>query len=392
MLLTIVLSVLALLYGYTGWRLIPALRLAGPWSAVAWVAVALLFTLPIASMLLRHAGALAGLSKTVTWVGYVGLGFFCLAFFLCLARDLGLLCWRVLAAWQHQAGTAVTPTDLARREFLVSLSGAGVLLLSAACTGYGWYAARHRLRTFRVDVPLAGLPPAFDGFRIVQITDLHAGMTIGHDLVARVAAAANALGPDLIAVTGDLVDGDVADLRPVVAPLAQLGAPHGVFFCPGNHEYYNGNPGAWFDEFRGMGFEVLLNEHRIIERGGARLVVGGVTDHSAGEMIPGQASSPAAAFAGAPAGLIRLLLAHQPRSIEAAAQVGCDLQLSGHTHGGQFVPWAFFVPLQQPYLSGLHRHGDSWIYVSRGVGYWGPPLRLGVPAEVTLITLHTAPA
>ena len=388
----VVLSVLAIVYGYTGWRLLGALRLPHPWTGVAWVLLAVLLLLPVLALRLRGLGP-HWLQQALVWVGYLGLGFFVLAFFLTLGRDLVLLAVRAVGGLAAYAGWGpAEPLDPARREVLRRGSALAVLALSAGASTWGWWAARHRLRVIPVDVPIADLPAAFDGLRIAQITDLHAGMTIGRELVERVAAATEALGADLIAVTGDLIDGPVADLRDAVAPLARLRAPYGVFFCSGNHEYYNGDPLGWFELYRQMGFTVLLNEHRVISRNGAQLVVAGVTDLSAGGMIPGGASDIGSALAGAPAGAVRLLLAHQPLSVDAASKAGVALQLSGHTHGGQFVPWTWFVPLQQPYLAGLHRHGGTWIYVSRGAGYWGPPLRLGVPAEVTLLTLRSAPA
>jgi hypothetical protein len=155
----------------------------------------------------------------------------------------------------------------------------------------------------------------------------------------------------------------------------------------GNHEYYSHAP-SWIAEVQRLGLQVLLNEHRVLQHDGAALLLAGVTDFSAHHFDPAQRSDPARALEGAPPGVRpRVLLAHQPRSAGAAAAAGFDLQLSGHTHGGQFVPWIWFVSLQQPYTAGLHRHGAMWVYVSRGTGYWGPPKRLGAPSEITLLTL-----
>jgi predicted MPP superfamily phosphohydrolase len=148
--------------------------------------------------------------------------------------------------------------------------------------------------------------------------------------------------------------------------------------------------GPWLEEFRRLGWDPLINEHRVLQRGDGQLIVGGVTDWRKGASYPGHAPDVTAAFRGAPTDAPRLLLAHQPLHIDEAAAAGVALQMSGHTHGGQFVPFSLFVPLQQPYTAGLHRHGDTWIYVNRGAGYWGPPLRLGIPSEVTLLRLRTA--
>jgi len=155
----------------------------------------------------------------------------------------------------------------------------------------------------------------------------------------------------------------------------------------GNHEYYSGAD-AWVKEAGRLGFDVLMNEHRIVRRGEASIVLAGITDYSGEQFSPVHRSDPVAAFAGSPEKTARVLLAHQPRSVEAAGRVGFDLQLSGHTHGGQFFPWNLLATLNQPYIKGLHRHGRGWIYVNRGTAYWGPPLRLGVPPEITLLILR----
>ena len=168
--------------------------------------------------------------------------------------------------------------------------------------------------------------------------------------------------------------------------------PFGVYLVTGNHEYYSG-AAPWVAEFRRLGLRVLMNEHAVIHPSGLPVVVAGVTDYSAGAFDPQQRSNPKAALAGAPAdACARILLAHQPRSAAAAEPLGYHLQLSGHTHGGQFFPWGFFVRFQQPFTAGLHRLGKMWVYTSRGTGYWGPPKRLGAPSEITRLRLRAAAA
>jgi uncharacterized protein len=265
-----------------------------------------------------------------------------------------------------------------------------VPILAAFATMVGFVNARRRARIRRVDVPIAGLPAALHGFSIAQISDLHVGPTIKRDYLERVVDAVNGLGADMIAVTGDLVDGSVRDLSKHTEPLARLTSRHGAFFVTGNHEYYSG-AAAWVKELRRLGLAVLMNEHVVLSHGGAAVVVAGVTDYTAGFFDPAQRSDPAAAMTGAPRGAgVRLLLAHQPRSAFAAAQAGFDLQLSGHTHGGQFFPWNFVVRLFHPFTTGLHRLGKLWVYISRGTGYWGPPKRLGAPSEITYLRLVPA--
>jgi uncharacterized protein len=224
----------------------------------------------------------------------------------------------------------------------------------------------------------------------VQITDIHVGATIKRGYVDAIVGAVNALDADLIAVTGDLVDGTVQELAPHTEPLGRLKARYGAFFVTGNHEYYSGER-AWTAEFKRLGLHVLLNEHVVLQHRGVPVVIAGVTDYSSHHFNALQRSDPAAAVAGAPANAAaKILLAHQPRSAAAAAAAGFDLQLSGHTHGGQFWPWTLFVRFQQPFTAGLHRLNNLWVYISRGTGYWGPPNRFGVPSEITLLRLISA--
>ncbi|MGH7546103.1 MAG: metallophosphoesterase, partial [Gemmatimonadota bacterium] len=241
----------------------------------------------------------------------------------------------------------------------------------------------------RVLVPIAGLPADLEGFRIVQLSDLHVGPTLKRDFVERVVQTANGLSPDLIALTGDVADGLPVALSQEVAPLAGLEAAHGKYFVTGNHEYY-WDAAGWVREIERLGFIALVNAHRVIQRGAGRLLLAGITDHSAGRLVPGHAPDTAAAVAGAPENDVRVLLAHQPRSASAAWAAGFHLQISGHTHGGQYFPFNLLVRLFQPFVAGLHRIGEMWLYVSRGTGYWGPPLRLGAPSEITLIQLTRA--
>jgi predicted MPP superfamily phosphohydrolase len=336
-----------------------------------------------ASALLAPLGLLARrllrppASDRLAWAGMLALGLFSSLLVLTVLRDAGLL----LATLLGLLLPALAPTDR-----WLHYSAAAVPALGVAITLLGLLNARRTAQVVTVEVPIAGLPAALHGFRIVQITDIHVGPTIKHTYLQAVVEAVNRLQPDVVAITGDLVDGSVAELGAHVAPLAGLAARHGSFFVTGNHEYYSGVDG-WLRELRRLEVTVLLNEHVLIERDGAQLVLAGVTDYNAAHFVAAHASDPQAALRGAPDEAVKVLLAHQPRSAAAAARAGFHLQLSGHTHGGQFLPWNWFVPLQQPYTAGLHRLGELWIYVSRGTGYWGPPKRVGAPSEITQLVL-----
>jgi predicted MPP superfamily phosphohydrolase len=311
-------------------------------------------------------------SGALTWAGLLSMGFFSSLLVLTFLRDVLLL---VL----HLAG--------AGGPVLVRDSAFGVPLLALAVTAIGFINARRLARVVRVDVPIAGLPQELDGYAIVQISDIHVGPTIKRAYLNAIVNKVNSLKPDAIAVTGDLVDGSVQRLALHTAPLARLAAPDGVFFVTGNHEYYSGAE-QWIAEVRRLGLRVLLNEHVIRRRGQAALMIAGVTDYTAQHFNPAHKSDPQQAAAGAPDDVaVKVLLAHQPRSAPAAADAGFDLQLSGHTHGGQFFPWNLFVPLQQPFVAGLNRVRSLWVYTSRGTGYWGPPKRFGAPSEITLVRL-----
>lgn len=371
--IVIALGILALLHLYVGLRLIPPLP-GSTWVAAIAAAVLLAsFVLTPVAMSGRHSQADRG-ARIAVWVGLVLMGLFSSLFVLTLLREpLLLMAWAI-------------PLD-AR---FTSLSALGVIVLSVAATAIGWFGARRLAGIVDVDIPLKDLPEGLEGFTIAQISDVHVGPTIRRDQLDGIVDAVNALQADVIAVTGDLVDGSVSQLVEHTAPLSRLRARHGAFFVTGNHEYYSGAQ-AWVDEVQRLGLRVLTNEHVVLRHDGEQVVLAGVTDYSAHQFDPAHRSDPQRALAGAPTERApRILLAHQPRSAPAAEKAGFDLQLSGHTHGGQFWPWNHFVRFQQPFTAGLHRVKSLWVYTSRGTGYWGPPKRLGAPSEITRIRLVRA--
>jgi predicted MPP superfamily phosphohydrolase len=265
----------------------------------------------------------------------------------------------------------------------------GMVGAAGMLSGYGIFEARRSPTIVDISVPIPDLPKEFEGFRIVQISDIHVGPTIKRGYVRRIVDQVNRINKDMICLTGDLVDGSVPSLREAVAPLKELSAPLGSFFITGNHEYYSGVD-AWLEEIDKLGFTVLINEHRILEKGKGRIILAGITDYRAGRMKPAHASDPRTALSTAPKEMVKVLLAHQPQSVFEASKAGVDLQLSGHTHGGQYVPWNLLVDWYQPFIKGLYRYENTWLYVNRGTGYWGPPLRQGVPTEITVISLHAS--
>jgi len=374
---------------YVGQRLVGPLRTSGRRRRLVIAGLVALWAFATASIVLGRVLADSAGVRALMWAAYLYMGLFVVVLPLLVTRDLVAVAALIVRKVRRRAANDHVPADPGRRRFLMSATNAGMLVASGAASGVGLVQALRLPEVVRVRVPVPGLPPELSGYRIAQISDLHAGPTIRGDYVRAVVERTNALSPDLVALTGDFVDGLVPELGPEVAPLASLRAPDGVFFVTGNHEYY-WDAEAWCAELERLGFAVLNNAHRVVSRAGRTLLIAGATDYRTGSTIPGHASDPAGARRGAPACDLSVLLAHQPRSIDAAMRAGYDLVLSGHTHGGQFYPWALFVGLAHPFVAGLGRFGSTWLYVSRGTGYWGPPMRTGVPSEITLLELEAA--
>jgi predicted MPP superfamily phosphohydrolase len=367
------------LHAWIGWRLLPDLSLGMAGNALAILLLVVSCVLMPFSLVARFI-RVGHWSQPLVWTGLIAMGAFSSLLVLTACRELVLLV----------IGLTESPDTPALRSALAGPSAWSVVSLAVLMTALGWRNARQRARVVEVSIPVENLPASLEGFRIVQISDIHVGPTIKGPYLDAIVSAINSLHPDVVAITGDLVDGSVRQLASHTRPLQHLRARHGSYFVTGNHEYYSGAHG-WIEHLRTLGLSVLLNEHVVLEHGEARLVLAGVTDYTAHQFDPSHRSDPFKALAGAPAdAALKILLAHQPRSAAAALQAGVDLQLSGHTHGGQFLPWNFFVRFQQPWTAGLHRLERMWVYTSRGTGYWGPPKRLGAPSEITCLRLVRA--
>jgi predicted MPP superfamily phosphohydrolase len=361
-----------------------------------WGMVLALVSLPMLAMFGRRYGLIE--ADLLSWIGYMVMGAGSIMIAFTIIVDVSWLAIEAVS-WLRRRRNAPTlnapaspePAAPTRRQFFADLANYGIVGGAVGLSAVGFAEARRVPRVVEVDVPIADLHPDLDGLRIVQLTDVHIGPTIRGTWLDKVIEAVNELDADLVALTGDFVDGSVEELGPELGALARIRARHGSYFVTGNHEYYSGGP-AWCEAIAALGPTVLLNEHRLIEHGGARLLVAGVTDIGAGRQMPEHESDPHKAKAGAPAHDLSVLLAHQPRSIYGAAEAGFDLQLSGHTHAGQYFPMSLLIHLMQPYVSGLSQHAGSrtQIYVSRGTGYWGPPNRAGSPSEISLLTLRRA--
>jgi predicted MPP superfamily phosphohydrolase len=335
--------------------------------------LALALSFPITMIFLRRASL-----GPLPWISFswVGVMFFLLV--ATLTTDMIYVSAKLSGA-----------VDPARRTALRRILSGVAALVAFSAAGIAVGEALRRTRVVDVTVPLKRLPKALDGFTIVQMSDVHVGPTIGHDFVTSLVETVNGLSADLVAITGDLVDGSVNRIGAAVAPLAGLRSRHGTFFVTGNHEYYSG-AADWVEALSGMNMRVLRNERVVIEQDGASFDLAGVDDWKSAGLVPGHGADLAGALRGYDRTRELVLLAHQPRQATEAAKMGVGLQLSGHTHGGQLWPFGYLVRLQHRFVAGLERVGDFFIYVSRGTGYWGPPMRLGAPAEITRITLRAA--
>ena len=366
----VVSAMLGAVYAYLAWRLA-----TGAWERVALAApFFLIWIVPVYywGSDREDQGMIDQLAHQASYLSMAWLSF---ALVLTLARDALL----------------VLTLPLPAVHSLVSEAGPeAVLIASVLSVAIGALVALRGPSVTHIDVAIEGLHRDLEGFRIAQISDLHVGYTIRGRYVERVVQLTEQLAADLVVLTGDMVDGPVERLAPHVAPLRRLAKDGRAFFILGNHDCYSGAD-RWIGHFRDMGMRVLLNAPAVVSKGEARMLVGGVVDPAYAMSHREIRPRPDLAAQGGEAADFRLLLAHNPKLAPLGARAGFDLQLSGHTHAGQFFPWTLAVRLvHAPHVAGLSREDRMWVYVSAGTGTWGPPVRFGTSPELTLIRLVRA--
>ncbi len=367
-------------------RIVRATALPRPWSIIADILLVMLWALVL-------VGFAAGRSVDPSWsrpFAFVGLAWMAAVLYLFLGLAvIGLVSFAahvVRSIRRRRSGVQDTPALAARRLGRLRGATATVVVLALAITGYGVFEAS-RPQVVDVDATLPGLPAQFDGTRIAVVSDLHVGPARDASFTQRVVDQVNAEKPDLVVLVGDLTDGTIPYVRDTLEPLADLRAPLGVFGVSGNHEYYADDGGRWLDVWEEFGVRTLRNARVPLEVDGATIQLAGVHDYTAPE--PYEPDLPAA-LSGSSAEDFVLLLAHQPRQAFEASDLGVDLQLSGHTHGGQMWPIRYLVRAQQPTVTGPDEVGDTAVYTTRGAGAWGPPVRVLAPPEITMLTLRSA--
>ncbi len=336
---------------------------------------------PIGSRIVGPSG-----SGWFAWPGYLWFGLAAYLFLICLVLEpvrLALRGW--IAKASADADDADAPSAINRRLFLARTSAVAAATASVALVGMGASIALGPPDLLRMPVRLRRLDMAFNGFRIAVVSDIHLGSLSGRAHTERIVRMINETEPDLVAIVGDLVDGTVEQLGSAAQPLQDLVSREGTFFVTGNHEYYVEDPPSWFGELERLGVHSLRNENTVIRRGAAGFDLAGVNDIAGAER-----SEPPdfdRALNGVDNSRPTILLAHQPVMVDEAAARGVDLQLSGHTHGGQAWPFHYLVRAVQPSLAGFTTVGDTQLYVTRGAGFWGPPVRIGARPDITILTL-----
>jgi predicted MPP superfamily phosphohydrolase len=398
-----VLLAMALLHGYLWWRLVRGTTTPGRTRRRLTLLLGALGLLVVLTVVLRGQVPLT-VATPLNWVGYSWLG---LAFYLFLAvlvtEPVRVVARVVQAVRRRRAPAApvvvepvatVEPTgssavpDPGRRLFLARTLAVGAGAVAVGTAGTGAVFANSAPVVRRIPIHVPRLDPALAGLRIVTFSDGHLSATYGGRRFERVVETVNAQRPDVVAIVGDLVDDSVEELREDVAPLMDLVSEQGVFFVTGNHEYFV-DTGAWLRHLPTLGVQVLRNERVPITRGAASFDLAGIDDRTAAASgLPGHGADLDAALDGRDDAVPVVLMAHQPVQVEQARLAGVDLQLSGHTHGGQLWPFDYAVRLDQPATEGWSQQGPTQLYVTTGAGYWGPPMRVGARPEVTVIELQ----
>ncbi|MGE2732335.1 metallophosphoesterase [Mycolicibacterium vaccae] len=379
-------SILGLMHAYVWKRMVKDTTAPGRFRIYCSLALAALLILLIAALIMPRVFDVTA-SRWLAWPGYLWFGVVAYLFLTLLALEpvrLGRRLWRKR---QAPSESEPEPESPERRVFLSRVAAVAAGTATAGLVGTGLVNALGPPQTLRVPVRLPRLDPAFDGFRVAVVSDIHLGPLLGRAHTERIVRMINETEPDLVAVVGDLVDGTVAELGAAAEPLQDLVAREGAFFVTGNHEYFVEDTAEWLRELERLGLQLLRNENTRIQRGGAGFHLAGVND------LAGRSHADPPDLDRALRGLRgddpTVLLAHQPVQVEEAADRGVALQISGHTHGGQMWPFHYAVELAQPALAGLSTVRDTQLYVSRGAGFWGPPLRVGAKPDISVLTLQS---
>jgi len=371
-------TVLLSVYSYVGWRFIWTLQTPSLYKSLTLIILMLFYCLTIITFIFYFNKIENNITRIIAWLGYAGLGTVSLLFFIQVGADL-LLLVKSLLAKSHSF-------DPHRRAFLGLSAKTIVGGIAGIGSIWGMYQALKEPVIKRVEIKIEALPESLKGFRMAQITDLHVGSMITGKFVERVTRKIQKLNADMLFFTGDAADGSVQSYGEHLNSLGKIHPKYGKYFVTGNHEYYSDMNG-WLQLIEGLGFKILINESQNIIVNDATIMITGIPDRGGGHFSSFHKTDMKKAVGGMNPSDFKILLAHQPKDVEYALKYGFDLQLSGHTHGGQYFPFSLLVQLAHPFIKGLHKRENTWIYINQGTGYWGPPLRIGTEPEITEIVL-----
>ena len=371
-------TVLLSVYSYVGWRFIWTFQTPLLYKSLSLIILILFYCLTIITFIFYFNKIENNITRIIAWLAYAGLGTVSLLFFVQVGADL-LLLVKSLLAKNHSF-------DPHRRAFLGLSAKTIVGGIAGIGSIWGMYQALKEPVIKRVEIKIEALPESLKGFRMAQITDLHVGSMITGKFVERVSRKIQKLNADMLFFTGEAADGSVQSYGKHLNSLAEIHPKYGKYFVTGNHEYYSDMNG-WLQLIEGLGFKILVNESQNIIVNDATIMITGIPDRSGGHFSSFHKTDMKKAMGGMNSSDLKILLAHQPGDVEHATKYGFDLQLSGHTHGGQYFPFSLLVQMAHPFLKGLHKRDNTWIYINQGTGYWGPPFRIGTEPEITEIVL-----
>ena len=371
-------AVLFVLYAYVGLRFVMPLNILSSYKYLLCFTLIVFYCFPIIVIILYFNKIENNLSTLIHWLGYTGLGFVSLLFFVQVGADVLLLLKSLLARGHNFDPHRRAFLGLSAKTIVGGIAGLGSI--------WGIYNATKDPVIKRVEIEIDGLPESLKGFRMAQITDLHVGSMIGGNFVEKVSRKIKELNADMLFFTGDAADGSVQSYGEHLKSLAEIHPKYGKYFVTGNHEYYSDMNG-WLQLIEGLGFKILVNESQNIIVNDATIMITGIPDRGGGHFSSFHKTDMEKAVEGMKPSELKILLAHQPKDVEHAVKYGFDLQLSGHTHGGQYFPFSLLVQMAHPFIKGLHKRENTWIYINQGTGYWGPPLRIGTEPEISEFTL-----
>ena len=383
-------AIVLLVHGYLWRRLVRDTTRKGA-ARRAGTAVLVALALLLVAALALGTRIDPSIAQWFAWPGYLWLAVFFYLLLILLVLEIprfALRGWLRRGERAESGDSSANSTELSRRDLLSRGSAVLAGVVSVGVVGYGTTVALGPPSITRFPITLRRLDPRASGFRMALISDIHLGPILGRSFTQRIVDLVNSERPDAVAIVGDLVDGDVPELADAAAPLAELRSTHGTFFVTGNHEYYVGYS-QWVEHLPTLGINVLRNERTTITHNGGSFELAGVNDATADQWQ--DAADVDKAMRGRDPQRAAVLLAHQPVDVQDAVRANVDLQLSGHTHGGQLTPFELAVSLQQGAVAGFYEIEGTKLYVTRGAGFWGPPVRIGAPPDITIIELRAAP-